>query len=402
MVEYSATSPLDQRPCTMPSMATGIPSLPRSAPPWRIALVITELEPGGAERCLVELATRLDPTRLQVAVFALAGRPPAPRHGLVERLERAGLPVHFLGCNRWWQVFTAVRSLSKHLREHRTQLVQTFLFHANLVGLWAAQQAGVPRRVTSVRVADPRPWRMWMERWGTARADRITCVSQSVANHCRRYGFPQEKLVVIPNGVDLARLSRLEPADLCTLGVSPGHKTLLFAGRLDRQKGIDAFLPIATKILEEFPDWEWVVVGDGPLRPWLIQQASASPAGRRIHFVGWQPDVGPIMAASDVLVLPSRWEGMPNVVLEAMACGKPVLATRTEGVTELLGEAAEEQTVDLEDWKGLADRLRLWLADPACRQRLGAANLRRAEHFSVEKMIHTYAELYEGLLTGAG
>jgi len=398
MVEYSAASPLDQRPCTMPSMANGMSSTLCSAPPWRIALVITELEPGGAERCLVELATRLDPTRFHVAVFALAGHPPAPRQGLVERLERAGLPVHFLGCDRGWQVLTAVRSLSKLLREHRTQLVQTFLFHANLVGLWAALQAGVPHVVTSVRVADPRPWRMWMERWGTARADRIACVSEGVADHCRRYGFPHEKLVVIPNGIDLVRLSHVEPADLRRLGVEPGHRAFLFAGRLDRQKGIDAFLPLATKILEEFPDWEWIVVGDGPLRTRLIQQASASPAGRRIHFLGWQPDVSPIMAASEVLVLPSRWEGMPNVVLEAMACGKPVLATRTEGVAELLGEAAEDQTVDVEDWKGLADRLRLWLADPACRQRLGDTNLRRADFFSVEKMVNRHAELYERLL----
>lgn len=405
MVEYSAACPLDQRPWDRLRMApatTSTPPTALAAPPWRIALVITELEPGGAEGCLVNLATRLDPARFQVAVYALASRPSTPRHRLVERLEASGLPVQFLGCDRWWQVFPALRSLSQLLAQQRPQIVQTFLFHANIVGLWAARRAGVPHVVTSVRVADPRPWRMWLERWGTARADRIVCVSQNVAEHCLRYGFPNEKLTVIPNGVDLTRLSCIQPADLQTLGVAPGHKVLIFAGRLDRQKGIDAFFPYVAQILVDDPDWEWLIVGDGPLRRRLEQQASASPAARRIHFLGWQPDIAPLVAASEVLLLPSRWEGMPNVVLEAMACGKPVLATRTEGVSELLGDNAGEQTLSVEDWEGLAGRLREWLADPACRQRLGRANLSRAKQFAIEKMVDQYAEMYERILATRG
>lgn len=398
MVEYSAANSLDQRPCNIPIMANGISSHSPPTLPWRVALVITELEPGGAERCLVELATRLDPARFQVTVFALASRPRAPRQVLVKRLERAGLPVHFLGCDRWWQAFAAVRRLSKLLWEQRPQLVQTFLFHANLIGLWAARQAGVPHVITSVRVADPRPWRMWLERCCTAPADQIICVSQGVADHCHRYGFPVEKLIVIPNGIDLARISRVEPADLQQLGVAPGHKVLLFAGRLDRQKGIDAFFPIATKILEDFSDWEWILLGDGPLRPRLMRQASASPAASRIHFLGWQPEILPLMKACELLVLPSRWEGMPNVVLEAIACGKPVLATRSEGVTELLGASEQEQTVPVGDWNALACRLRWWLQDQAHRESLGQANLCRAKHFSVETMVERYAELYERIL----
>jgi glycosyltransferase involved in cell wall biosynthesis len=239
---------------------------------------------------------------------------------------------------------------------------------------------------------------MWLERWGTARAERVVCVSASVAEHCRRYGFPSEKLVVIPNGVNIQRASRVEPANLKRFGVAPGRKALLFAGRLDRQKGIDAFFPHVAKILEDFPDWAWVIAGDGPLRTRLVRQAATSRAAPRIHFVGWQPEVLPLVAASELLILPSRWEGMPNVVLEAMACGKPVLATRTEGVAELLGEATEEQTVPPEDWNGLAQRLRAWLADPAERQRLGTANQRRADHFSVEKMVGRYTDLYEHVL----
>lgn len=366
--------------------------------PRPLALVITELEPGGAERAMVELATRLDPHRFQVEVYALAGRPAAPRDLLVRRLEAAGIRPCFLGCSHAWQGGWAVRRLASHFRHQRPQLVQTFLFHANLVGVWAARLAGVPRVVTSIRVADPRPWRMRLERCLTRSAERMVCVSQSVADHCRRYGFPPEKLVVVPNGVDLEQVAGVQPADLRAFGVAPGHKALLFVGRLDPQKGIDAMLPRVAEILQDFPDWEWLLAGDGPLRRRLERMAAASGVAERIHFVGWQPQVLPLLAAGELLLLPSRWEGMPNVVLEAMACGKPVLATRTEGMVELLGAGVEAQTVSMGDWHGMAARLRQWLDDSRYREQLGVSNRLRVKHFSIANMVARYSQLYEQLL----
>src|SRR5262245_4099190 len=164
----------------------------------RLALVITELATGGAERCLVNIATRLNQAEFAPVVYSLAPRPPEDRDLLVRRLDEAGVPVQFLGLTYCSQYFRGAPQLAGLLREQQADVVQTFLVHANVLGARAARKAGVKRLLTGVRVADPRRWRTTVERWATANADSIVCVSQSVAGFCRARGFPAKKLVVIP------------------------------------------------------------------------------------------------------------------------------------------------------------------------------------------------------------
>jgi len=161
--------------------------------PRRLAFVITELEPGGAERCLVELATRLDRSRFSPVVYSLGPAPAEGKQTLVARLSAAQIPTRFLGFCRMRAYFAAVRRLAELLREQQAEIVQTFLFHANVVGAQAAKAAGVPHVVTGIRVADPRWWRTAVERMATASADRFVCVSQNVADFCRRRGFAAER-----------------------------------------------------------------------------------------------------------------------------------------------------------------------------------------------------------------
>src|SRR5262245_42756178 len=114
------------------------PSTSQDSSPRQLALVITELEPGGAERCLVELATRLDRSRFSPVVYSLAGMPPEGKRTLVAALHQAQIPTHFLDLKGPWLYFSAVRRLSRLLAEQQAQIVQTFLFHANVVGIRAA------------------------------------------------------------------------------------------------------------------------------------------------------------------------------------------------------------------------------------------------------------------------
>ena len=142
---------------------------------FRIALCITELDFGGAERCLVELATGLDPKRFAVTVDCLG---PVPRGGgkkLVARLAAAGVPTRFHGGRGLRSAWSVLRRLRRNWRESRPDLVQTFLWHANVLGAIAARQAGVRRIVTGIRVAEPaRGWRRPLERWA-ARGARAAC-----------------------------------------------------------------------------------------------------------------------------------------------------------------------------------------------------------------------------------
>ena len=145
-------------------------------------------------------------------------------------------------------------------------------------------------------------------------------MSQAVADFsAARLGLPAEKLVVIPNGIDLDKYPARQPADLRAFGIAAGRRAVTFVGRLEPQKGVEWLIETAPLWLAKLPDCDLLLVGEGPLRASLEAAARAAGIADRVHFAGWRADVPEILAASDLLVLPSVWEGMPNVVLEAMA-----------------------------------------------------------------------------------
>ena len=185
------------------------------------------------------------------------------------------------------------------------------------------------------------------------------------------------------------------------LGVPAGRRSILYIGRLDRQKGLDWLLEdVMPRVFRELPEHDLLLVGDGPQRQELLQkQIDQQELRGRVHFLGWRSDVPEILSASDVLVLASRWEGMPNVVLEAMAAGKPVVATQAEGVMELLGDGAAQQSCPAGDAAGFAQRILRLAQDRTLAAELGAQNQRRAAaEFSLASMISRYESLYESLV----
>ena len=301
----------------------------------------------------MELATRMDRGRFRPVVYSLAAAPAAGEDWCLETLRAAGITVHCLGAGRTWQFPAIVRRLEKLLREQSPQLVQTFLFHANIIGRIAARRAGVPRVVSGIRVAQRRPrWRLWLDRATDRWVDRHVCVSQAVAQFSAHEGrLPAGKLVVIPNGVDVARF----PASAAmgqgrARGTVPrpevvpaGREAIVCIGRLERQKGLAWLLETAAIWMPQVPQCDLLLAGRGPQQSLLEAQCRTLGLRDRVHFLGWRPDIVEILAASRLLVLPSQWEGMPNVVLEAMAAGLPVVATDVEGVRELLGPAATAQ-----------------------------------------------------------
>lgn len=372
--------------------------------PYRVALCITDLDVGGAELALVELATRLDRTRFSPVVYCLGPRPQVAEGSCAAKLELAGIPVHCVGARRWSDALRATRQLAGRLSSQNAQLLQSFLFHANLVGRLAARLAGVPRVVAGIRVAERQAgWHLWLDRLTSRWVDRYVCVSQAVAEFSVSRGrLPRHRVVVIPNGVDLGRYPAGRPADLRRFGIPERSRVATFVGRLEHQKGVDWLLATAALWLPLVPDCHLLIVGRGPLLPRLVAQARQAGIADRVHFAGWQADVPEILGASNLLVLPSRWEGMPNVLLQAMASRLPVVATDVEGVRELLGEAPA-QTVRFGDTEGFARRTAAILADHEMAAALGDANRKRADClFSIERMVSSYERLWESLMGPAG
>lgn len=365
----------------------------------RVALVITELNVGGAERCLVSLATGLDRSRFEPAVYSLAPRPAEGQDGLVHGLEAAEVPVHFLGVTAVRHVLSAIRRLRALLVQQQPHVVQSFLFHANVVSALATQALPETAVATGIRVADPTRWRQWLERWASRRVQRIVCVSRSVADYCQQEaGLPEEKLVVIPNGIATAAYPASCPASHSALGIQPNRQIVACVARLHPQKGVDWLLSFSQRWMDQLPNHDLLLVGDGPQRHELQQAAVTLGIDARVHFAGWRPDVPQILAASAVLVLPSRWEGMPNVMLEAMATGLPIVAVRSHGVEELLGPLAESQSVPLGDQPAFAAKLVHVGQDTAEAAALGRQNRDRAiRNFSLPAMVAAYERLYLSL-----
>jgi starch synthase (maltosyl-transferring) len=278
-------------------------------------------------------------------------------------------------------------------------IVQTFLFHANIVGTLAARFRPRPVLVHGMRVADPARWRLAAERWLNRRVDRVACVSQSVADfYAARGRIPTDKLVVVSNGIDVGAVDDAFVADLREIGVPAGHGAITFVGRLHAQKGLDWLLSMMPRLLTQQTDIDLVLVGQGPERKRLESLAGSLGVADRVHFAGWRSDVSSILRASRLLVLPSRWEGMPNVVLEAMAAGTPVVSTRAEGVVELLGDAASQQTAAVGDDEDFVRKLVFLLDNPTAAGEIGQRNRQRvAECFSLDRMVESYQQLYLSL-----
>lgn len=367
-------------------------------PPTPIVLAITELDVGGAEQALVALATRLDPARWRVRVVCLG-----PEAALSRVLREREIETVCLDVNRRRPI-DAVGRLATALRESRPAIVQSFLFHANVACRLAARRAGRPIVVGGVRVAErEKGWHLLLERLTEPMTAGVVCVSAGVARHLRRrIGWPARKIVVIPNGIDAARFEAVAPTPRSEIGVDDGAPLALFVGRIARQKGVDVLIEAARIVARSRPDWRLALVGEGPSRAEIEGPTRDDPllAGR-IRWLGFRDDVPALLRAADLFVLPSRWEGMPNAVLEAMAAGTPVVATRVEGTEELIADGRTGRLVPPGDPGALADAILGALSDRAGAARWAeAARAVVLRDHGIDAVVARYEALWRRLLAG--
>jgi starch synthase (maltosyl-transferring) len=241
---------------------------------------------------------------------------------------------------------------------------------------------------------------MRLDRWTQRFVTHNVAVSQGVADFAvREIGLAAAKVSVIQNGVDLARFADAVPADLGRFGIPSGARVILFVGRLHPQKAPDVLLRGALPVLTAQPDVHLLFVGDGPLRAALEREASGTLAASRIHFAGRQEDVPGLLRAATVCVLPSRWEGMPNVVLEAMAAGCPVLATDVEGTREVVRPGETGWLLPCDSVPALQAGLVDSLGNASLRSSLArAAQGLVSKEFTWGSVANQYADLYGRLL----
>ncbi|MGH7456446.1 MAG: glycosyltransferase, partial [bacterium] len=237
-----------------------------------------------------------------------------------------------------------------------------------------------------------------VQRWFWRQTDQMLSVSEVLRENLHQtFNFPKERIRVVANGVDLSRfdLSRNGIDYKARLGLPPEALVFGAVGRLVPVKAYPLLLKAGKLVFRGIPQAHLVIVGDGPLRNELLQLARDYNMLDRVHFLGARKDVQEILRALDVYVLCSESEGMSNTILEAMASGRPVVATAVGGNPELVIDGETGLLVRPDHPHRLATAIMKLLREPECRRRLGRCGRQRVEkQFSLDGMVRNYAKVY--------
>jgi glycosyltransferase involved in cell wall biosynthesis len=373
---------------------------------YRILFLGSQMATGGAQRVLLDQAGWFHHQGYQVKVAFFYDR-----EGLGEKW-RAAYPFPVIDLGAWrsrggvanpFRLLRGWFRLYRLLRKGQFAVVETFTHHANLLGLPAAWAAGTPVRAASHhgRIGDFPGWLTRLHAWmiNSPLASCLVVVSERVLSYAvESEGIKPEKIFVIANGIELAQqpLNSSDRAALANeLGLPPGGLLALSVGRLTEQKGHIYLLEAIPAILEQYPTTAFAIAGEGPLRGELEATAERLGISKSVRFLGTRSDVPALLQIADVFALPSLWEGLPIALLEAMGAGLPVIATRVEGVEEMIVDGENGLLVQPADSESLKTGLMRLLAHLDLRVNLGTAGRALVESsFSLDQMGERYEDLF--------
>jgi len=347
---------------------------------------------GGTEGQFVEVACGLDRTRWELDVACIRAEGP-----LRTKLETAGIQAWSCGRGSFKspRLLGAIRALSSRLRARKVRIVHSFDFYSNVLGVPAARMAGVPVVIASQRdLGNLRPpLQQRLQRAMLSLATHVLVNSRAIADRLAGSRAARSgHLSVIHNGVDLSRFGP-PPASVRR---EPGITVTVLAN-LRPEKGILQIVAAAAAVRQASPETRVDIWGEGPLRGEAEARIRSLGLSECVRLRGSTRTPEDVLRRSDIFVLPSLSEASSNVLLEAMATGLPVVATRIGGTPALVGDAAV--LVPPGDPAALASALLELARNPALATRLGAAARSRAlAEFGMDRMLERVDTLYRGLL----
>jgi glycosyltransferase involved in cell wall biosynthesis len=335
----------------------------------RVAVVAGTLGQGGAERQLFYLTTTLHRIGVEVRVLSLTRG-----EYWEERLQEAGIPVDWVG----QRAARAARllAITRAARRHRADLIQSFHFFANPYTALAARALGRPDlgAIRSSGKGDLDSVGPALSRLCVRLPRLLVANSEAALTSLQHRGIPRHRLRMLPNVIDLDAFA---PAAART---EPHPFTVVAIGRLNTQKRFDRALRVFAKFqAAAATDVKLVIAGAGSEKPALAKLTGDLGLGQRVTFTGPVADVRPLLAEADCLLLTSDYEGTPNVILEAMASARPVVATAVGGVTALVEAEETGLLAEPDDEASLSTALIRLVNDPPLRARLGRQARQRVE-----------------------
>ena len=367
--------------------------------PVHILQMVDSLEIGGAENLVFELASKLASTGYRITVCCCESG------SLVDDLERLGIRVELLSWRGKIDPLLVLRMV-KIIQRDPPQIVHTHLFKSDFHGRLAARLGGVPIVLSTLHNCDQ--WAKnpifgsiyWLT---TLLADRLIAVAEEVRDFAIRYiHVSPSRIVTISNAIQTERFSNQKVAGAqfrSEMGISPNTPLFGIVARLDPQKDHKTFLQAAKLITMVAPRARFIIVGEGRLRSILEGFAVELGIDQSVSFLGMRKDIPAIMAAIDVLVLSSLYEGLPLTLLEGMAAARPVVSTAVNGVKGIVVDGETGFLVPCGNPQALADSCLRLIADQNLCKQMGEAGYERAKaRYGLDTMNDKIVQLYQSLL----
>jgi glycosyltransferase involved in cell wall biosynthesis len=363
--------------------------------PKRILHVIDSFDLGGAQEALLNLVACADRTRFSPEVATMHGR------GVYwERFRAAGVPVHSLSPHKFVPLY--VWNLLRLLLTGEYDIIHCHLIASNLVAKPLAALLGVPVRFNHDQANDESRYRNGARLVLDALANRLSthicAVSTSIIEFLKeREHVPAERISLVHNAIDLRRFTPApgRRAARRSEWQLPLESTVIVGiGRLNYQKNFQLFIDIAKEVRRTHPQTVFAIAGSGP-----EERALRERAGDSVRFLGFVADTVPLYEAVDFLLLPSRFEGLPMVLLEAMAMRVPTVASRLDGIAEVIEDSVDGLLAEPGDRDDFVAKLRALLDDPRRATAIAThAFAKVTSRFSAERMTREVEALYERYL----
>jgi glycosyltransferase involved in cell wall biosynthesis len=365
-----------------------------------ILYLITDLNYGGTEKVLSQIINGLDKTRYAARVCSLKSDGYYAR-----KIARDGVPVRTFDVYRYGKLGAVIRMvhvvsrLAVFVKGNKIDVIHSFLFQANMVAKIVGLVTGC-RVITSVRVMEQqKKWQLTVEKLTKSLSERILVNSVALKSFVLyNMKVPDSKVKVVYNGVDTGRTP--DPAGRkskrAEFGLAEQDVLVGTVGRLHKQKGVEFFISAAKDVLSVNPKIKFMVVGDGPEKVFLADKSRQLGIEKNVIFTGQRDDAAELISVMDIFVLASLWEGTPNVILESMGYGIPVISTNVGGVAELIQDNVTGLLVEPGNAKALAVKIMLLLTNRGVASKIStAAKQTVIDKFSVARMVKETVLLYE-------
>lgn len=358
----------------------------------KILQVITGLQSGGSENMLLNSLPKFN-KNFEMLVVSINSE-----GAIAKELRKKKIKVICLNCDKLTSFSKALSKLIKIIEDFKPDLIHSHLFHANIISRIAGNKTNIPVVCSQRNLGDWRSWwHNWLDKLTSKWCKKIICSSNAIKNSVqKKTGISKDKFIVIHNGIDIQKYIKAKKAKL---NIAKKFLVIGCVANLRKEKGHKYLIKAAKKVVDKIPNCIFLLVGDGKLRKDLEKQIEELNLKKNILFLGSRKDIPNLMKAMDVFVLPSISEGFGIVLVEAMASGVPVVATKVGGIPEIVVENKTGYLVNPKDSSNLTNKMTELLKSSSLRKRFSSTGIKRAKNkFTIQRYVNEHEKIYKSLI----